>query len=278
MPNNNYGLYFHENGVTIRIPVNPQEYPIKYPADNMRYNVLGKGEIIVARIPKLKQISWESYFPCGPDDPLVLTGGAFEPPEFYITAINRYKEKGEPVRFIANRFMEDGSPIFDTNMNVIVEDFDVTEKGGETGDFYYSISLSEYREYIPQKVTVRPAENIKIADAPAVVVENDVVNPPGLNPPSSNNLPDAKTHRKQIPAIATATEQREVPKHIINVGDTVTANGEVRYTPNGEAPHGSANNTQTTVTRILQKQEEGQDYPVYADKLGWVQMSQLKKG
>lgn len=48
-----------------------------------------------------------------------------------------------PVRFVANRYMEDGSPIFDTNMEVLVTRFKSEERGGETGDFYYETALSE---------------------------------------------------------------------------------------------------------------------------------------
>jgi len=235
-----YGLYFNKEGVTIRIPINPQEYTIKYPSDNTRYNVLGLGEIIIPRLPKLQQISWESYFPGAENDTLALISGGFKPPEFYIDTFKKYQASEEPVRFIANRVMEDGEAIFDTNIQVIVEDFEASEKGGETGDFYYRISLSNYRDYTPQKVTIRPVENNTVS--------------------------------------ATATEQRKVPNDVITVGDTVIANGRYWYTSYGESPFGNANNTTTTVTRIVQSPKSGQSYPVCIGNLGWLQMSQLKKG
>ena len=241
----NYGLYFSKRGTTIRIPVNPQEYPIKSPGDNTRYNVLNIGEIIVPRIPKLKQTSWESYFPGDPDDSLSVIGNGFKPPEFYIDTFNEYQSTGEPVRFIANRYMENGDPIFDTNMLVIVEDFDYREKGGETGDFYYTISLSEYRDFSPQRVTTRTSD--------------------------SNGTGNGTT------VLAATSEQRKTPTDVITIGDKVTANGRYFYTSWGESPFDNANNITTTVTRIIQSPGPGQIYPVLIGQLGWVQMSQLKK-
>jgi len=249
-----YGLYFNKQGTTLRVPVNPQEYPIKHSADNTRYNVLGLGEIIVPRIPKLQQISWESYFPGDINDPAALIGGGFKSPEFYINAIKDYKALKEPVRFIANRYMENGSAIFDTNIEVIVEDFDVKEKGGETGDFYYSISLTEYRDYTPQKVTVRPAV--------------------GTNSTSSSAAASAAAADS---ASAAVTEQRKVPNDVIAVGDTVTANGRYYYSSYGDTPSGTANNASVKVTRIIQNPTPGQSYPVCVGNLGWVQMGQLRK-
>ena len=43
------------------------------------------------------------------------------------------------VRFVANRCMEDGTPIFDTNMEALVTSFHVEERGGE---WYSALSLS----------------------------------------------------------------------------------------------------------------------------------------
>ena len=41
-----YGVYFRKDGITIRLPVNPEELPIEYPTENNRYNVLDLGEIV----------------------------------------------------------------------------------------------------------------------------------------------------------------------------------------------------------------------------------------
>lgn len=136
MQQNLYGLYLSRDGTTVRMPVNPESYAIDSDNNNSEYNVLGVGPIMIPRTPKLKTVSWSGLLPGKPDLGAVVTGGAFQPPQFYIEFLQAAMADKAPVRFVANRYMEDGSPIFDTNMEVLVTRFQSEERGGETGDFY----------------------------------------------------------------------------------------------------------------------------------------------
>jgi len=235
---NQYGLYFQKGNTVARLPANPEEYTIESPTGNTRYNVLDLGEIIIPRIPNLKSISLESYFPGDPEDPFAL--GGFKTPEYYIDFFENCQKERLPVRFIANRIGENGRPIFDTNIEVIVEKFDVIEKGGETGDFYYSVSLSQYRSFEPKTVTIQKS-----------------------------------------PATTTAvtTTQRATSNDVINVGDTVIANGKYWYSSWGNNPFGTANNLKIQVTRIVQNPNvaSGQVYPYHIGQRGWLKKDQLRK-
>ena len=62
---NKYGLYLSLEGVTLRLPVNPESYKINRDSDNGTYNVLGVGPIMVPRTPKLQGITCRQ--PPGPD-------------------------------------------------------------------------------------------------------------------------------------------------------------------------------------------------------------------
>lgn len=236
-----YGLYFDYNNTTIRIPVNPQSYTITYPTDNTKYNILDLGEINRIREPGLAIIQWDSYLPANTNEPFVLTTGNFRPPAYYIEQITKFMKSKEPVRFIANRINEQGQPIFDTNIQVSIEEFEQLEQGGETGDFYYSISLLEYREFNPQIVNLV---------APATVT---------------------------APTTATNTEQRDVPKTQICVGDTVIANGRYYYDSYGSNPYGNASNLEIQVTRIVANPKSGQNYPYHIGQRGWLKLDQLRK-
>ena len=245
----NYGIYFSKAGTTARLPINPEEIIIEMPTENTRYNVLDKGEIIIPRLPNLQQISWESFLPGSPE-PYVLTSGDFKAPEFYINIFESYQLDRKPVRFIINRYMEDNTPLFDTNMEIIVEEFTFTEKAGETGDFYYTLKMSEYRDFTPQVVT--------LAAPPA--------------PP-----PETPAPAEPEPAVAVATPQRQTSDDVISVGDTVIANGSFWYSSWGARPFGTANNRQINVTRIIQNPTSGQNYPILIGNLGWVKLDQLRK-
>jgi hypothetical protein len=235
-----YGVYFVRNGQVVRLPVNPGEIPVEHPTENSRYNVLGTGEIIVPRIPNLRQISFEGFFPQN-IEPFVLTKNGFQKAAFYVELFTGYMNDRKPVRLVINRVMEDGETLFDTNMKVIVENFRAADRGGETGDIYYELHLSEHRPYGPQAVTI--------------------------------TMPAAPTQ----PAVAVATPERAADTDIINVGDTVIANGKYWYSSWGKSPFGTANNKTIKVTRIVQNPTAGQIYPIHIGAWGWVQKGQLKK-
>ena len=54
---NKYGLYLSREGMTVRLPVNPESYSITQDNDNGNYNVLGIGALLV-RPPAWKSGAW----------------------------------------------------------------------------------------------------------------------------------------------------------------------------------------------------------------------------
>ena len=170
---------------------------------------------MVPRIPNLKVISWESYFPQSSSDPLALNTGNFWEPQKYIDFFEQIMKNGDVVRFVANRYMEDGEPLFDTNIQCLITSFETQEKGGMTGDIFYSIELSEYRDYTPATVQIQ----LPTPTQPAATVETE-------------------------PA-------RETPKTEIVVGSIVICNGKYYASSYQDEPHGTFSNFRGKVAKII---------------------------
>lgn len=248
-----YGLYFSEEEgaiassvTTFRIPVNPENYAIEYAADSERYNVLGLGEIIQPRAEKLAAISWEGIFPGDPRHPGVVTGGDFKGPQFYLEKFRRYMSGKTPIWFMANRYLEDGTPLFDTMAQVIVEKFEVTEKGGETGDFHYKLELTEYRDFKP---AVAQPQSIADTAIPETVA----------------------------PA---AEQQRQIPRGQLYKGCPVVINGKYFSDSYGAEPHGTASGRRGSVSRLVTDDPQ-RPYPVHVvgesgGALGWLRADQVE--
>lgn len=124
------------------------------------------------------------------------------------------------------------SRLHNTNMRCIVSDFKTTDKGGEPEDIYYSITLREYKDYGPRAISFL-----------------------------GNGT-----------AQATTETERPVDTPVLRVGATVIANGRYWYDSYGAKPYGTANNLQTTVTRIV----EGNPYPVHIGSYGWLSADQIQ--
>lgn len=240
---NKYGLYLSREGTTLRFPVNPESCKLSKDSDNAEYNVLGVGPIMVPRAPKLQKAAWSGLLPGRADFGAVVTSGGFRPPEFYISFLQKAMDQRARVRFVANRCMEDGSPIFDTNMEALVTSFHVEERGGETGDFYYELELTEYRDYSARTVTLRqPA-----ADKPAQ---------------------------------AAAQPARAVPAGQLTVGQEVTVNGSYYYSSWGAEPHGTFSGFRGKISRIITNDPQ-RAFPYHittpsGGARGWVKKSQIQ--
>lgn len=240
---NNFGLFFTRDDLVIRLPFNPEELPVEKDGDNGEYNVLGIGPIMMPRIPKLRVVTISSFFP-GRSFPGVLTSGGFQPPEFYIQFFQSAMDDRAPILYTPARYYEDGTPFMtsDTGFQVLVTQFTYTEKGGETGDFYYDLELTEYRDYSPKELQIQQST---AADQPATV---------------------------------TPQKTREIPQGQLYEGCTCIANGAYYYTSYGDEPHGNSSGRQVVVSRIV---DQSRPCPIHittpeGGALGWIAQSGLQ--
>ena len=214
MGRNDYGLFFTRDDTVVRLPVNPAKLPVAQSADNGEYNVLGIGPIMVPRTPEQREVTISSYFPGRPFAG-VLTSGSFQPPEFYISFFRAAMADKVPILYTPVRYYENGEPFLaaDPGFQVLVTQFNTEERGGETGDFYYDLTLVEYRDYTPQRVQVRQT---------------------------------AQGEEEAVPE-----PSREIPKGQLTVGAVCVANGPYYYTSYGEEPHGNGNGRTVVVSRMV---------------------------
>lgn len=240
---NNFGLFFTRDGTVIRLPVNPEQLPVEKDNANDDYNVLGIGPIMVPRTPKQRVVTISSFFP-GRVFPGVLTSNGFQPPEFYINFFNSAMDEKAVILYTPVRYYENGEPFMqsDTGFQVLVTSFTYTEKGGETGDFYYDLELTEYRDYSPQTMQIQTAAT------------------------------------STTPAVVSTESQRDIPQGQIVVGSTCIANGQYYYTSYGDGPSDTCSGQRVLVSRIV---DGSRPCPVHittesGSALGWIAKSALQ--
>lgn len=240
-----YGLFFARkaDGLVIRLPINPEELPVVRETENEDENVLMLGPINIPRIPGLKKVTVSSYLPGRPNT-FTLTSGSFEEPYFYINFFERAMLEKQVLVYTPVRAYENGEPYMtqDIGFEVVVTHFEYTEKGGETGDFYYELELTEYKDYAPQSINLTGQ----------------------ITADGANVVNEEKT--------------RSIPEQQLYVGAQVTVNGDYYYSSYGDAPHGNGNGRTCVVSRIVE--DETREYSVHikavdGGSLGWVKASAL---
>lgn len=240
---NNFGLFFTRDGTVIRLPVNPEKLPVERDNDNGDYNVLGIGPIMVPRTPKQKVVTISSFFPGRPFSG-VLTPNEFKTPEFYIQFFESAMNDKVPILYTPVRYYENGEPFMtgDAGFQVLVTQFTTEERGGETGDFYYDLTLTEYRDYSPGTIQVK------------------------------------QQGTTTTPTAVTTEPSREIPAGRLTVGCTCIANGPYYYTSYGDEPHENGNGRRVLVSRMV---DATRAYPIHVTTeaggaLGWMKKDALQ--
>lgn len=122
------------------LPIPPQKIPIKYPGQNETATLINGEEINITRPPGLAEISIDVVIP-QMDYPCASWDGSVEDAEEFISRLQDLKESGDTFEFIVIR------DSFDTNMDVTLEDYNVSDDVKEGLDLVVSLTMKEARHY-----------------------------------------------------------------------------------------------------------------------------------
>lgn len=150
-----YKFYLKNDGVQVLLPVTPSQMITKKNGNNRTINILNMGEINIIQNGALDEISFSILLPRSAWS-FVQKEEGFNEPLYYLNFLATCKESGLPTTIIIFRSLADGSQIFSGNKDMILEDYTVTEKGGDFGDFWVDL---HFREYRTAKSTVYQVKN-----------------------------------------------------------------------------------------------------------------------
>lgn len=122
------------------LPIPPQKIPIKYPGQNETATLINGEEINITRPPGLAEISIDVVLP-QMNYPCAMWDGSVEDAEEFISRLQDLKESGDTFEFIVIR------DSFDTNMDVTLEDYNVSDDVKEGLDLVVSLTMKEARHY-----------------------------------------------------------------------------------------------------------------------------------
>lgn len=169
----------------------------------------------------------------------------FHEPDYYINFFQSAMNDRAVVDYLPVRADEQGNSyaVTLTGFKALVTSFSYEERGGETGDFYYDLELTEYRDYAPQTMSY----------------QNQIV----------NGVPTT---------VVTPTPTWSVPEGQLYVGAVCIANGRYYASSYGDPPYGTADGRRVVVSRIV---DVTRAYPYHVTTesggiLGWMKKEALQ--
>ncbi len=128
------------------LPLPPEKIPVKYTGQNKTATLINGEEINMIRPPGLVEISLDVVIP-QMDYPCAVWDGSIDNAEDFLERLKELKEGGSSFEFIVVRDGPGRNNFFDTNMDVTLEDYKVSDDAKEGLDLIVSLSMKEYRSY-----------------------------------------------------------------------------------------------------------------------------------
>lgn len=135
----------------------PSKLQVKIKGKNKTLVLLNEGEVSFLRFPGLTEITV-------PFDLPMLTGS--NSPDYYLSVLELLKTSKQTTQFILVRRAPSGGALYDTNIKVSVEDYNITEDAKSGLDVTVDVNLKQWRDYGTKTATV---EQPQTAGEPATV-------------------------------------------------------------------------------------------------------------
>ena len=108
---------------------------------------------------QLTDISFEVLLPNQAYPFAIYKDGAFLAPSYFLAHFGVLKTKKKPFKFKLLRTDPTGNSLFDTSLDVTLENYTITEDAKEGFDVKVAIELKEYREYGVTTIKVKEDKN-----------------------------------------------------------------------------------------------------------------------
>ena len=139
---------FYLDGV--QLPVTPSKLDIKIKSNNKSVNLINEGDVNILKLPGLTEISFEALIP----QVQYPFASELKTASTYLNKLEKLKTSKESFQFIVIRTNPKGKMLFNTNISVSLEDYQINEDAKEGLDLKVTIKLKQYVEYSTKTVQV----------------------------------------------------------------------------------------------------------------------------
>ena len=135
------------------LPIPPESLTLKVGNQNKTVNLINTGEVNILKQPSLTEIEFDARLPNVPY-PFAAYENGFQRADTYLEVLEKCKTEKKKFQFIVSRELPGGDVLFDTNIKVSLEEYQIKEDAVEGFDVTVSIKLKQYKPYGTQKIKV----------------------------------------------------------------------------------------------------------------------------
>ncbi len=183
-------------------PVCPENVQVQINGRNETVTLINDGEINMLKSAGLTTGAFTLLLPNTPY-PWARYAGGFQNAKVYLDYLEELKKESKVVQWIISRRFPSGKAIYDTNIQVALEDYTIRDDKKNAGfDTFVDVRLKQYKGYGTKTFSIDLSE---AQSAPIVVpTERQPAAPPHTNPTPTNPKPESqmKDYKVQIPGMS----------------------------------------------------------------------------
>lgn len=168
----------------VLLPIAPSKIETKIKNQNKTVNLINEGEVNILKTAGLTEIKFDVLLPAQEYAFAIFEEG-FQPPSFFLEKFEKLKTANKPFLLLVNR-MRANEFLFDTSMNMSLEDYTIKEDAAENNDVWVSLNFKQYRDYDTKTLKVAKS-NKKTSKKKATVIKKR---------PTTKTVPKSYTVKK----------------------------------------------------------------------------------
>lgn len=145
-----YNVYIDD----LLLPIAPPAITTTINNKNETVTLINEGEVNLLKKAGLTTYSFDVEFP-NKQYPYAIYPNGFQNAKFYLDKLEDLKVKQEPFQFIVIRNNYNGQPLFDSNVKVSLEDYEIQEDAENGLDITVSINLKMYVPFGTKKLLLQ---------------------------------------------------------------------------------------------------------------------------
>ena len=130
----------------ILCPIAPSKLQLKVANKNKTMTLMNDGEVNILKEEGLMEISFDLLLP-NVKYPFAKYKSGFKNSKWFLSEIGKLKSDKKPFQFIVTRKLPNKKTVFNTNMKVSLESYDIKEDAKSGFDVVVTIKLKQYRTF-----------------------------------------------------------------------------------------------------------------------------------
>ena len=137
-----YSVYLDK----ILCPIAPSKLQLKIKNQNKTLILMNEGEVNILKTAGLTDISFDLLIP-NVKYPFAKYDSGFKRAKYFLDKFEKMKTSKKPFQFIMVRQLPNGKGLFNTNIKVSMEDYQIKEDSKDGFDVTVTIKLKQYRDF-----------------------------------------------------------------------------------------------------------------------------------